>query len=157
MKPVLLFASTWIVLSSCNQHHRLDDSQRKSVENEVKEMLTNYHADVKSGGLAAEFKYLDESDDFFWVPPGFHEPLNYDSISSILNRMAPALSSIHNEFETLKVIPLSDQIATYTARVRSVVTDTAGVTTTTRLHETGVVIKRKDGWRLLNGQTTALP
>jgi hypothetical protein len=123
---------------------------------EVREVLDSYYRDIKQKGLKAEFQYLDSSDNFFWVPPGYSSAILYDSVASILNANAAMFRSIDNAWDTLSVIPLSSDIATYTGRISSKATDTSGKKSTTMLIETGTLIKRKDGWKLLCGQTSVI-
>jgi hypothetical protein len=103
--------------------------------------------------LLAEFNYLDSSAEFFWVPPGHTSPLNFDSVSHILRKSAPQWKTINNRWDTLRIIPLSNELATYTGILQSSMTDTAGAELNFKMIETGVLIKRKDGWKLLHGQT----
>ncbi|HEY0741603.1 MAG TPA: nuclear transport factor 2 family protein [Chryseosolibacter sp.] len=131
-------------------------AQTAKVEKEVREMLANYFGDIRREGLMAEMKYLDNSADFFWVPPGYNHALSRDSVVAIISGYAPKVKLTNNSFETLRIVPLSDEIATYTGRVRSTVTDLQGNERTHVLVETAVVVKRKDGWKLLNGQTSVV-
>lgn len=119
-------------------------------------MLNKYFADIKKDGLKSEFKYLDSSPEFFWIPPGFNEPIFYDSVAAILNRNAPSLKSISNSWDTLRITAINREVASYSGLLRSVTDDTAGNVSENGLTEMGVLIKRKDGWKLLNGRTSIL-
>jgi hypothetical protein len=153
----LVFISIILMAISCNQSSPLTTEEGKQVTDSVSVMLHNYYNDIKTNGLTAEFKYLDNSPDFFWVPPGYSAAISFDSVATVLKQSAPSLKSIDNSFESLRIIPLDRNIATYTARIRSMVMDTAGKVSTFSLVESGVVIKRKDGWKLLSGQTSIVP
>lgn len=139
-----------------NRSDGTESFNKETVSAEVKSMLNSYHQDIKDGGLTAEFKYLDSSSDFFWVPPGYSTVLTYDSVRTILENNSKAFSSIEFHWDTLQIFPLSNEIASYTGIVGGVMTDTAGLKTQTRIIESGVVIKRDDGWKLLCGQSAAL-
>jgi len=115
---------------------------------QVEQTLNNYAAAVKKDGLQAEFGYLDNSADFFWVPPGYDNAISFDSIATILNSNAPFYKAIENTFDSLRVVPLTERLATYTAQLHSVMTDTSGNVSSIRLLETGIVIKRAEGWKL---------
>ena len=141
---------------SCNEVTYLTQDEKKEIEDTIQQVLNNSYSDIKVHGLTAEFKYLDSSNEFFWVPPGYSRPLSYDSVAAVLNRSAPALKAVENTFDTLHIIPLSRSIAIYTARIHSIVTDTQNQVTITNLVETGVLIKRPDGWKLHNGQTAII-
>ena len=82
--------------------------------------------------------------------------ISYDSMAAVLTLNAPKFVSVENTLDTLRIIPLTTALATYTAKLRSVMRDTAGNVSSVNLIETGVVIKRKDGWKLLSGQTSLL-
>lgn len=122
----------------------------------VKQMLDEYCKAIKEGGLTAEFQYLDSSADFYWVPPGYTSPLGYDTVAAMLKHNAPAYASVDSRYEGVHVVSLTKDIASYTARVSSAVTDTAGNTSVMQLLENGVAIKRTGGWKLLCGQTSVL-
>ena len=153
----LWIAAAFLFLISCGQvQDKTNDLNKEKVIQEVKEMFDDYHHDIKAGGLTAEFKYLDPSDDFFWVPPGYRVALSYDSVRTILETNAPQFSKIEFYWESLEIFPLSYEIATYTGVVGGTMTDTTGVDSNVRIIESGTVIKRTDGWKLLCGQSAAL-
>lgn len=152
----ILFSISIIALS-CSNEQRLPDGWKKQVSTEVRETLNNYFKDISNHGLKAEFAYLDSSGDFFWVPPGFSSAISYDSVVSILDKNTKLFSSVNNQFDTLLIIPVSADIATYTGRITSTMTLINGKSSTLTMLETGTMIKRKSGWKLLCGQTTMLP
>ncbi|MFA6517964.1 MAG: nuclear transport factor 2 family protein [Bacteroidia bacterium] len=151
MKLIVLV--TLLLTLSCERSKPFSDEDRKRIVNEVTQMLHDYQEAVADSGLTAEFAYLDSSSDFFWVPPGFSGPIDYDSVSKILKQNAPLFKSIESTYDTLRVVPLSKRIATYTAQLQSTMTDTSGKALQYTLVETGVVIKRENGWKLVSGQT----
>jgi hypothetical protein len=155
MRHLLIIAIIFFT-TGCGEQDTFTKEEQQQVVNEVKQMMQHYCEDVKAGGLTAEFKYLDSSADFFWVPPGYKSPLSYNSIASILRKNAPSMRSVANSYDILHIVPLDKYHAVYTAIVLSIGTDTAGNTGTTKLIETGTVIKREDGWKLLCGQTAMI-
>jgi len=112
--------------------------------------------DIRKSGLTAEFKYLDNSSEFFWVPRGYSSYISYDSVATVLKQTAPKYKSVDNSFDTLRIFPLRKELATYTGRLNSTMTDISGKVITLQLIETGVLIKRQDEWKLLSGQTSIL-
>ncbi|NAS13558.1 nuclear transport factor 2 family protein [Poritiphilus flavus] len=146
-----------ICLFSCSSPQKEKPLDKEAVTAEVRQMLKDYHAAMAEGGLLAEFDYLDESEDFFWVPPGYSSALTYDSVRTILEQNAKTLDKIKLEWESLQVLPLSSTLANYTGIVRSTSKDTAGIQTTVAIIESGTLIKRSDGWKLLSGQSALLP
>lgn len=155
MKQLLaVYIFTAIFFTGCKDATDLSEPERKEVISNVKEMLYQYNADIKAKGLHAEFDYIDNSPGFFWVPPGAAGPQPFDTIITMIGRNAARLKQVNNTFDTLIVIPITMRLAQYSARIHSIATDTAGGQTTTSLVETGLVVKRKNGWKLLSGQTS---
>lgn len=145
-----------MTLTSCSQTDKLNESEKELIINDVIEMFGNYHNDIRQDGLTAEFKYLDQSSDFFWVPPGYKSALSYDSVRQILEINAKSFQAIEFNWDTLQVFPLSDKIANYSGIVKGSMIDTSGTKSSVIIIESGTVIKRSDGWKLLSGQSAIL-
>lgn len=143
-----------VCLTACQQDRSLTDAQKADVIEEVRVTLDNYYADIRKSGLTAEFKYLDSTDEFFWVPPGFHSAISFDSVEAILNENAGKYKLVENVFQQLEIIPLTRDHASYTGRLTSTTTDTTNNTVSVSLVETGVLIRRDGRWKLLHGQTS---
>lgn len=156
MTRQLLAAFIMLLFASCEQSTVLTESEKKVISNNVQQALKNYYDDIRKSGLMAEFNYLDQSPGFFWVPPGYSNAISYDSVATILKLNAAKYRSVDNSFDTLNVIPLSKDLATYTGRLRSIMIDTSGKVFTYSLVETGILINRKGVWKLLSGQTSIL-
>jgi len=144
-------------LCACQKSDKLTESEKNAIRDNVRQALHDYYEAIRTGGMRGEFGYLDNSPDFFWVPPGYSSWIAYDSVATVLNSNAPAFRLIENVWDTLRIDPLTRDYATYTGKFHSTMTDTAGNITTVAGIETGVVIKRQDGWKLLRGQTALLP
>jgi hypothetical protein len=153
MKLILFLLLIVLLLPGCGES-TLTKSDR--IIRDVRATLESYHKDVRRSGLKAEFDYLDNSDHFSWTPPGYTFSIPYDSVATILNQDAEKYTSIDNSFDTLRITPLSEEYASYTGRLSSRITDTSGFTAVVSLVETGLMIKRPDGWKLLNGHTSIL-
>ena len=157
----MLQSAPFLVISillwvSCTPQSDKAAYSKEEVESAVRKTLSDYLADIGKEGLTAEFKYLDDSPDFFWVPPGYTSALSYDSVKTILTENAGKFLKIDFQWETLRVYPLSPEIATYTGIVDAQMTDTAGAKIKTRIIESGTMILRDDGWKILSGQSRAL-
>ena len=156
-KTLFGFAAALVFLLSCREASQLTDAEKASVSRDVRAMLQNYSDDIRSKGLHAEFAYLDSSSNFFWVPPGFSSALPYDTIALMIRSNASMFQSVDMTWETLRIVPLTANLATYTGRVNSLMIATSGKVSKTQLVETGLVIKRNDRWKLLSGQTSLSP
>jgi len=138
-------------LLGCTQSADIPGNQQ--AVDEITKMLHEYHRAIEQGGLKAEFEYLDDTDEFFWVPPGYRSALDYDSVAAILNENDRAMSKISLHWDTLKVFSLRSDLAQFYGTITMMTEDTSGNSTTGHLVETGLVIKRSDGWKLLSGQS----
>ena len=148
---IFLFLFCLAALSCKNDHIWNEESNKVHVD--VKSMLHNYYKDINEQGLLAELKYLDSSADFSWHPPGFEAPISYDTAAAIIRNNAIVISSAKLTWDSLTVIPVHRDTARYTGRITSIVLDTSGYRDTLFLEEEGIVIRRRDGWKLLSGKT----
>ena len=138
----LIYLLFIVSVTSCSQTEGLDEHKKAEIKGEVTAMFNNYHKDILANGLIAEFKYLDESSDFFWVPPGYESALSYDSVKTILETNNKSLQSVEFSWENLQIFPLSMSIVNYSGIVKGVMIDTAGIANRVRIIESGTVIKR---------------
>ena len=157
MSNLIVIISAILLFFSCQPSNPPDSFNKKIVIEEVKTMLDDYHNAIKNGGLTAEFPYLDQSSDFFWVPPGYRSALTFDSVKIILEQNAKAFQAIEFHWDTLQLFPLSSEIVNYSGIVSGSMTDTAGIKSRVSIIESGTIIKRQDGWKLLSGQSAVLP
>ncbi len=156
-KVVCLFLIALLAVGACQKTEALTESEKEVIRNEVQQTLNDYYAAIRTGGMMAEFGYLDNSSEFFWVPPGYSSWISYDSVAAVLKMNAPAFRLVDNVWDTLRIDPLTREYATYSGTLHATMIDTAGTFTKATAVETGVVVKRKDGWKLLRGQTSLLP
>lgn len=140
---------------SCNRSNN-SPGNNDVVRKEIKTTFDNYYNDIRKDGLLAELKYLDSSAQFFWVPPGYLNYAGYDSVSAAIRRNAAGLKSIDNRYDSLLVIPLTSTYAQFVVRTVSATIDQSGATLNIAFIESGVMVKRKDGWKFLSGQTSIL-
>jgi len=119
-------------------------------------MFDAYHQAVKEGGLIAEFEYLEDSSNFFWVPPDYKSPLGIDSVKTILTHNTKSIKAINFSFETIQVFPISNNFANYSGIVVGKMTDLSDAETTFKIIESGSLIKSKGKWKLLSGQSRNL-
>ena len=131
----------------------VSENERTEISSTIRQTLQSYLDAIRTGGLTAEFAYLDSSSDFFWVPPGYTSALTYDSVATILRSNAPGFSLMDYRWEKLKINPLHSTLAAYTGELHCISVDTAGNRSEYRMLETGTVIKRKAGWKILCGQS----
>ncbi|MEO9965760.1 MAG: hypothetical protein ABJF11_08230 [Reichenbachiella sp.] len=147
---------TIFILWSCDYNPKSQAMDKDQIKLEVQQMFDNYHKDIATDGLLAEFKYLDTSADFYWVPPGYDAALSYDSVETILTANAKSFQQIYFGWDTLQIFPLTADIANYSGIVLGEMTDTAGTQMNVSIIESGTVIRREDGWKLLSGQSATL-
>lgn len=152
----LRFLPAFLFFLSCNNQSNKQNDNVNSVQNEVKSTIDNYYNDIRKEGLLAELKYMDSSSGFFWVPPGYLNYAGYDSIAAAIRRNASSFKSVNNRYDSLLIIPLSADYANFVMRTISTTVDAEGDTSRAAFIESGVMVKRKDGWKFLSGQTSVL-
>ncbi|WP_298760461.1 hypothetical protein [uncultured Psychroserpens sp.] len=155
MKKIIIAFVIFQVLS-CSKEKK-DNYDKDKIIDEISEMFDNYHNDIRNDGLTAEFKYLDSTKSFFWVPPNYESALSYDSVKSILSLNSKSIKTANFSWHKVEFFPLSEKIASYSGIVNSEITDTTDSTATFQIIESGTVIKRKNDWKILNGQSAILP
>lgn len=148
-----------LLLLACNPKPlpvAFTDADKKQMVDSVTITLHQYFTDIEKEGFTAEFNYLDSTDEFFWVPPGFKMALSYDSVKASIQQNSTVFTSVKNTWTSLKVYAISPTIASYNGIIDCHLTDTAGHTIQAKLIETGTLIKRNSGWKLLCGQTSMI-
>lgn len=145
-----------ILIISCSSEKTTQEFDAATVEKEVKNMFLAYDDSVRKNGIDGEFFFLDNSEQFYWVPPGYKYALHYDSIAKILHEYAPNFKYINNTWDTLHIMALSDKYASFNGIINSYSITVDNDTTTSKLSETGLVIKRGEHWKFLSGQTVII-
>ena len=153
---LIIFVVTNLISLGCRQPDELAEAQRKNIIDTVTQTLRNYYNDMDKKGLLTEFNYLDSSKEFYWLPPGYSAAIDYNAVAAAIRANAADYQSIKIEWDTLSVDALSNKLARYTGRLRSKWTDTTGKSMNLTFVETGLLIKRDNGWKLLSGQTAIL-
>ena len=156
MKQFLTYIFLLIATFVCHSQASLNKKEKEIITQEIKIMLNNYHNDIVKDGIEDELMYLDTSSDFFWVPPGYNSPLNYESIKDILLSNSKAINYIEFSWETIKIFPLTKKIASYSGIAKCVEVGDNLTSMTFRIIESGTLIKRGDDWKFLNGQSRLL-
>lgn len=153
-----LFFSLILIFSlfSCQKSDELTPETKSKIISIVEARLNASNRAVKLNGLTAKLDYLDNSEDFFWTPPGYSQALNYSQFSEATISNADNYTKITYLYDSLKIIPLTRNIVVYSGTIRSTMIDKLGNRTAFSLVETGTMIKRKKKWMFLNGQTSLI-
>ena len=144
------------LVNSCQVQPKTNVYDSDAVKSEVTQMFDVYHKAIDENGLLGEFEFLDTSANFFWVVPGSTAAIDIDSVKTILAATAPKFVQVHFHWQTLDIFPLSNTLANFTGITKGSMKDTSGVDTQVAIIESGTVIKRSDGWKLLSGQSANL-
>ena len=143
-----LLLITLFLLISCNRGDHVWNEESNRVAIEVRKTLSDYFKDINAEGPLAELKYLDSTSAFFWHPPGFDVPIDFDSVKTILIQNATSGIRSVVSWDSLAIIPETTDKANYKGKI-IVVTNGD----TIRLKEEGNVVKKEDGWKLVSGKT----
>lgn len=151
MKKLLIIGIVFICCS-CNYNQGENDISRTQIREEISVMMGNYLTDLNKNGMESQMKYMDNSDDFRWTYSNYRRVYLFDDMAQQLNKSENEGYSAHLTFDELEIIPISENIANYTAKL-SGFTKFDGKNSDVSILESGTLIKRKDGWKFLNGQT----
>jgi hypothetical protein len=149
------FVAILFLLCSCGRSDKPEGNE-DAIKNEIKTTIDNYYNDIRKEGFLAEFNYLDSSAQFFWVPPAYLNYAGYNSIAAAIQRNAPLFKSVDNRYDSLLIVPLTKEYAEFVMRTFSTIVSTRGDTARIAFIESGVLAKRKDGWKFLSGHTSVL-
>lgn len=156
ISKLILFILVCLAIGCNEKSKNLSVAEKDKITSEIIMMFDNYHHAIKTKGLVAEFDYLDDSSDFYWVPPGFDSPLTIDSVKTIITQNSKTIRSIQFSFESIQVFPLNKSIANYSGIVKGIMIDTSNTNSSFKIIESGTLIKRHNVWKLLSGQSRNL-
>ena len=152
-----IIGSFFLLLLICsNDPVTLTENEKSNIREEVRATLKMCNDDIRKNGLSAELRYLDTSEQFFWMPPGYSSAISRDSVIAAIKHNASLFKSIDQPFDTISVFPLTKDMACYTGRIHSMMTDSSGKVFESWLWETALMVKRSEGWKLLSGQTSMI-
>ena len=149
---IILFTVCYLIFAGCCSKTISDRHDDRATQS-ARKMLESYSADINSEGFLAEFKYLDSSEHFWWLPPGFDSPITYDSVAAILKRNAVLFPKVNVKYDSLQLLPAGSSTVIYKGDVTVILTDTTGRMDTTYLKEDGKIVRRPGGWKLMCGKT----
>ena len=156
MRKFILLIFIPLLIKCGNRETSSNVPDRKNIIASATKALQDYYEDMRTNGMLAEFNWQDSSSDYFWVPPGYSGPISFDSVAKEIRRIALLVKKVDVRWEKLEVLPLTAEYVTYTGRLSSTITDRTGRTTTNRFLETGILVRKQNGWKLLCGQTGKL-
>jgi hypothetical protein len=148
----LVFA-TLVFIGSCSERTNLSTTEYDKIKREIEAALHKNFETIAAEGWIGELKALDDSRQFSWVPPGKYAPINYDSMKSVLQRATMTIEKTELAWIELYVKPISQTLATYSGRYSSRYTMKSGKVAEFTMAESGTVIRKKNGWKLISGQT----
>lgn len=147
-------AGLLIAVQGCQfQQKAWDAEARSQVASEARAVLEAYHAEICREGLLAEFAYLDSSADFHWQPPGSTIEIGYDSVTKAIRQNAMVIDSTCGHWLELNVDAVSWDSARYIGVIEIWTRMANAETSIASLNEEGLMVKRKEGWKLLSGRT----
>lgn len=151
-----ILAAMLVVFSGCRQQANLTGTFQPSVvKSEVEDMLKAYTKSFNALDIDNTQKYIDDSEDFFWIYTPDKNPVNSDYVKKVIKKEIEKYRAIDIRFYYIRVNPLTENIAVYTGGWEEASENHKGDIEKFFGVETGVVIKRNGGWKFLNGQTCA--
>jgi len=116
-------------------------------------MLGSFHHDISKSGFNAEFKYVDSSEEFYWVIPGEQEAFQFDTIKAIIMKNGNEYTDINLYWDHLELFSLTHHYCNYTGVVKGSMKDSSGIVNPVNIIETGTIRRNPSGWELLSGQS----
>ena len=135
--------------ASCAPPEEFTEAERAAVADSIAQTIGTLLRAMEAEGWLAQLKYVDNSPEMFCVSY-FADSLtflSYDQYAAQVRAEAPSIRAVQFDYEDLQVRPLTRDYAFYSGKVREVLTDTAGVTHEVVAVESGVLIRRDDGWK----------
>ncbi len=147
MKPLLaLFVvATVILLQSCQKSRRVSESERAQMLNQIQQMLDTHSQSVESEGLQGSLKFLHNSPEFRWTYQG--SSFSYDTLVSRIKSDQAKYQSVHLQWDSLVIEPLTSERVSFSARYRESIRDTTGKESLLSGLVKGELIHLSDGWK----------
>ena len=155
MKNIIVsIVVSFLIFTACQQQYQLTDSQKTEIIKEVETMATQFFIDYNNKNIDAVVRSLDDSPKFFWVFPPETTHLSRDKLVSSLTLEIESALFLEAAWDEIIVEPLASDFAYCKGVFNVVITDSLKNEKKFIGIESAVVVKRKDGWKFLMGQTS---
>jgi len=116
-------------------------------------MMKSLVSDLNTDGIQSQLKYLDNSDKFQYTFLNSGKIYDYEELKKQLEISSSTDYKVNLSFDEFKITPLSDKLVSYSL-ILSGYERIDGQNSDISLVETGTLIRRNDGWKIINAQTT---
>ena len=159
MRRLFFICSLAVAIQSgfCQQKIEFTDAQRVVIRDSVTQLKYRVWDEIRAKHLEAALNLFDDSPDFFWVFAPDTTMVSYDVFVARLKGAFRDYRSIDVVWDRMHVEPLTNEYAEYTGKYHATYTDASGKIFKATGLETGIVVHRSSGWKILNGQTYELP
>ena len=137
----------------CQQQATLTQSQRAAIRDSVTQLKYRVWDEVRAKHFEGTLNCFDDSPEFFWVFTPDTTIILHDVFVAMLKGAFQDYRSIDVVWDRIHVEPLTNQYAVYTGKYHVTYIDTSGKVFKAIGVETGIVVHRPTGWKILNGQT----
>ena len=112
---------------------------------------------VSAEGPTAWLNGFEDAPDFFMASDGQLEFPNYDSATEFINNtLAKSISKIELQWSNMRIDPISDEFATFSATFHEDITDSKGQKLSQNGYFTATAHKTVQGWKLRNAHWSSI-
>jgi hypothetical protein len=139
-----------LVLLGCQRSARLSDEERAQMLNQIQQMLDAHSRSVESEGLQGSLKFFHNSPEFQWTYKG--SSYSYDTLVSRIKSDQAKYQSVHLQWDSLAIEPLTSERVLFNARYQESIKDTTGKRFLLSGLVKGELIHLSDGWKFQSGR-----
>ncbi|MCU0373181.1 MAG: nuclear transport factor 2 family protein [Ignavibacteria bacterium] len=150
----LLLACLLLTAFTCGEKTlKLDDSERAEIVEAVKSMTSRYFEDFHANNVDTVLRHYDTSACFFWSITPDTIALKRSAMVTMHRHAIKDYAKFEGYWSNIQVEPLTKELAMYHGTYHVNTEDKGGKKGKITGVETGVMVKREDGWKYLAGQT----
>jgi ketosteroid isomerase-like protein len=150
----LFLVCFFLTAFTCGEKSLTVSKQDKSeIEKAVKQMTANYFKDFYTRNVDSVLKHYDTSACFFWSITPDTIPMKRGAMVTMHRHAIRDYVKFDGYWSDMRVEPLTRDLAMYHGTYHVYTEDKSGQKGKIMGVETGVMIKREDGWKFLAGQT----
>lgn len=132
---------------------KMNEEEKSEIVKAVKDMTANYFRDFYTRSIDTVLSHYDTSSSFFWAITPDTIALKRSAMVTMHRHALKDYTKFDGYWSNIKVEPLTNELAMYHGTYHVNTEDKSGKKGTITGVETGVMVKREDGWKYLAGQT----
>jgi hypothetical protein len=131
----------------------LSDNDKSDIVKAVKDMTSKYFMDFYTHNVDSVLRHYDTSACFFWAITPDTIAMKRSAMVTMHRHAVKDYTKFEGYWSDMRVEPLTNELAMYHGTYHVLTEDKDGHIGKIMGVETGIMIKREDGWKYLAGQT----